>query len=120
NTMKSLVDDAKKNGKSGVVVFDTFFYDRQKANPETLPALKSSLTYLENEGINYIVAGKDVLNEEFVYHIDLPAMSNDEILTLLQTCESNVQEKGVFDDQERSVIANHALGLSHTQMKNVF
>lgn len=120
NTMKSLVDEAKKAGKNGLVVFDTFFHDRQKANPETLPALKSSLTYLENEGINYIVAGKDVVNEEFVYHIDLPAMSNQEILDLLQTCESNVQENGVFDDQERSVIANHALGLSHTQMKNVF
>ncbi|ENC7473759.1 AAA family ATPase, partial [Salmonella enterica subsp. enterica serovar Typhimurium] len=73
-----------------------------------------------NEGINYIIAGKDVFNEEFVYHIDLPAMSNQEILKLLQTCEDNVKDGGVFESNERAVIANHALGLSHTQMKNVF
>lgn len=119
-TMKAMVDESKKSSKNGVVVFDTFFFDRQRANPETLPALKSSLTYLENEGINYIIAGKDVFNEEFVYHIDLPAMSNQEILKLLQTCEDNVKDGGVFESNERAVIANHALGLSHTQMKNVF
>ncbi|MER4495910.1 ATPase, partial [Klebsiella pneumoniae] len=61
-TMKAMVDESKKSSKNGVVVFDTFFFDRQRANPETLPALKSSLTYLENEGINYIIAGKDVFN----------------------------------------------------------
>ncbi|WP_410743717.1 AAA family ATPase [Citrobacter meridianamericanus] len=119
-TMKAMADEAKKASKNGLVVFDTFFFDRQRANPETLPALKSSLIYLENEGINYIIAGKDVFNEEFVYHIDLPAMSNQEILQLLKTCEDNVQEGGVFESNERVVIANHALGLSHTQMKNVF
>ena len=119
-TMKTIADEAKKASKNGVVVFDTFFFDRQRANPETLPALKSSLIYLENEGINYIIAGKDVFNEEFVYHIDLPAMSNQEILTLLQICEDNVKDGGVFESNERVVIANHALGLSHTQMKNVF
>ncbi|WP_369793180.1 hypothetical protein [Xenorhabdus sp. NBAII XenSa04] len=119
-TMKAMADEAKKSSKNGVVVFDTFFFDRQRATPETFPALKSSLTYLENEGINYIIVGKDVFNEEFVYHIDLPAMSNQEILKLLQTCEDNVKEGGVFENNERSVIANHALGLSHTQMKNVF
>lgn len=70
--------------------------------------------------INYIIAGKDVFNEEFVYHIDLPAMSNQEILKLLQTCEDNVKDGGVFESNERAVIANHAPGLSHTQMKNVF
>lgn len=73
-TMKAMADEAKKASKNGLVVFDTFFFDRQRASPETLPALKSSLIYLENEGINYIIAGKDVFNEEFVYHIDLPAM----------------------------------------------
>lgn len=47
-------------------------------------------------------------------------MSNEEILQLLKTCEDNVQEGGVFESNERVVIANHAPGLSHTQMKNVF
>lgn len=119
-TMKTVVEEANKSSANGVVVFDTFFFDRQRANPETLPALKSSLTYLENQGVNYIIAGKDVFNEEFVYHIDLPAMSNQEIVRLIETCENNVKDGGVFDTNERAVIANHALGLSHTQMKNVF
>ncbi len=47
-------------------------------------------------------------------------MSNQEILKLLQTCEDNVKDGGVFESNERAVIANHATGLSHTQMKNVF
>ncbi|HCG2921391.1 TPA: AAA family ATPase [Klebsiella pneumoniae] len=119
-SLKAFAEEAKKDQKKGVVVFDTYFFDRQRANPETMPALKASLTLLENEGVNYIIAGKDLLSEEFVYHLDLPAMSNADILELLRTCEQNVQEDGVFDEKERSVIANHALGLSHTQMKNVF
>ncbi|MGL6005876.1 AAA family ATPase [Aeromonas sobria] len=119
-SLKAFAEEAKKDQQKGVVVFDTYFFDRQRANPETMPALKASLTLLENEGINYIIAGKDLLSEEFVYHLDLPAMSNADILELLRTCEQNVQEDGVFDEKERSVIANHALGLSHTQMKNVF
>jgi len=120
NILKSILSDAKENSENGICIFDQFFTDRQKANPEALPALKSSLSFLENEGINYIIAGKSDLNEEFVYHIDLPAMSHDEIKNLIIACESNVQEDGVFDDKERDVIANHSLGLSHTQMKNVF
>lgn len=119
-SLKAYAEEAKKDQQKGVVVFDTYFFDRQRANPETMPALKASLTLLENEGINYIIAGKDLLSEEFVYHLDLPAMSNADILELLRTCEQNVQESGVFDEKERAVIANHALGLSYTQMKNVF
>lgn len=121
DTLKAFADESKKkNEGKGVVVFDTFFFDRQKANPETIPALKSSLFYLENEGINYIVVGKDPFNEEYVYHVDLPAMSDHEIKELIETCEGYVKDGGVFSDEERSIIANHALGLSHTQMKNVF
>lgn len=121
NTMKSLVDTAKKHGKQGVVVFDPYFFDRQKTNPETLPALKSSLVYLENEGVNYIIAGKESLSEEFAYHIDLPPMGIQEIKELMKTCESNLKsKKALFDNKERDILANYALGLSHTQMKNVF
>lgn len=120
--LKKFVEEAKKNNcEKGVVIFDSFFFDRQKKNPDTIPALKSSLFYLENEGINYIIAGKEPLNEEYVYHVDLPPMCDSEIKSLLQTCESYINPKeSVFSDNERSVIANHALGLSHTQMKNVF
>lgn len=57
NTLKAFVAEATKDNKNGVVVFDTFFHERMKANHETMPALKSSLFYLENEGINYIIAG---------------------------------------------------------------
>ncbi|MCS0096615.1 AAA family ATPase [Vibrio cholerae] len=120
NTLKAFVAEATKDNKNGVVVFDTFFHERMKANHETMPALKSSLFYLENEGINYIIAGKETMSDEFVYHIDLPAMDDEEIIELLKTCEQSIQESGVFDDSERSVIANYARGLSHTQMKNVF
>lgn len=124
DTFKTFVDEVKKNKDSeskGIVVFDAFFFDRQKANPETVPALKSSIFYLENEGINYIVVGKETFNDEYVYHVDLPPMSEDEITSLIRTCEGYVQEDAsFFTDNERSVIANHALGLSHTQMKNVF
>ncbi len=38
-------------------------------------------------------------------------MSNQEILKLLQTCEDNVKDGGVFESNERAVIANHAHGL---------
>lgn len=120
NAIKTMVDEAKKNGKRGLVIFDTFFSERAKANPETLPALKASLANLESEGINYIIAGKEPLMEEFVYAVDLPSMCIQEIVELIKTCEENIKESGVFDEQERIVLANHSLGLSHTQMKNVF
>jgi predicted AAA+ superfamily ATPase len=119
-TIKAMVEAANKDGDRGVVIFDTFFHERMKANPETMPALKSALVHFEANGVNYVIAGKETLNDEFVYHVDLPAMNHDEIVDLLMTCESNVQEGGIFEDSERKVIANHSLGLSHTQMKNVF
>lgn len=119
--LKDFLEKAKKENLAGVVIFDSFFFDRQKANPETIPALKSSLFYLEQEGINYIIAGKEQFNEEYVYHVDLPPMELDEIVELVKTCEGHVQpDASIFNDSERVVLANHALGLSHTQMKNVF
>lgn len=124
--IEKLLSDAQNEAKKGdsechgLVIFDPFFFDRQKANPETLPALKSSLFMMENQGVNYIIAGKDNLNEEYVYHVDLPSMVMSEIHELIKTCEKNIKPEGVFTDDQRGVIANHALGLSHTQMKNVF
>lgn len=121
STLKAFVEEAKKNnGGRGVVVFDSYFFERQKVNPETIPALKSSLFYLESEGINYVVLGKESFNEEFVYQVELPTMTIDEIVELVQSCESNVSSNPVFTAHERQIIANNALGLTHTQMKNMF
>ena len=120
-TLKAFVDEAEKANLAGVVVFDAYFTERQKSNTAAMPALKSALFYLENKGINYIIVDKDPFNEEFVYHVELPPMDDNEIKELIRDCEKSVSEKAdLFTDDERSVIANNALGLSHTQMKNVF
>lgn len=118
--IQKIANEAEKNNKEGTVIFDSFFFDRQKSNPGNMPALRASLFYLENLGINYVIAGKDPFNEEYVYHITLPPMNNSEITALVETCEAFVKEDGVFSQEEREVISNHARGLSHTQMKNVF
>lgn len=121
--LKRLMEDARKGAsvEKGLVVFDQFFFDRQRSNPETLPALKSSLEFMESQGINYVVAGRDSLTDEFVYHVQLAQMDEAEIVDLVKTCEGFVKRDGpLFSDEERGVIANHARGLSHTQMKNVF
>lgn len=117
-----LEEAAKKNPvDNGLVVFDAYYFDRAKSNPEALPALKSAVTHMEQKGVNYVICGKDTLNDEFVYHVQLPPMSNDEIVQLIETCEGYVAPpKSIFSDAERAVLANHARGLSHTQMKNVF
>lgn len=121
STLKSIVDEHSKKGHDkGVVIFDPYFFDRVKLNPEVMPALKSTLDYMEQEGINYVVAGKESMSDEFAYHVDLPSMNDGEIKDLLMTCEGFVDESGVFSDDERMVIVNNAKGLSHTQMKNVF
>lgn len=119
-TLKAMLNDKVKDDEKGIVILDPFFHDRQRANPETVPALKSSLFYLENHGINYVIVGRDPVNEEFVYHVDMPPMERDEIIALIQQSEENVSDNPVFTQEERTVLANHALGLSHTQMKNVF
>ena len=122
-TLEQMFQGAKKDGKekAGMVVFDAYFFERAKLNPEATPALKSALETMEQNGINYVIAGRDSLSEEFVYHVQMPAMSEDEISALLKTCEEIVQkDKPLFTDEERSVIANNARGLSYTQMKNVF
>ena len=119
--IEELVKKASKEGKKGLVIFDPFFFDRQKTNPDNIPALKTSLVLLENEGVNYVVAGRDSLSEEFVYHITLPSMETQEIIDLLTTCETFIRSSGdIFTAEERKVLANHARGLSHSQMKNVF
>ncbi|WP_343177094.1 ATP-binding protein [Pseudomonas sp. 4810-S13] len=119
--------EAPKDSR-GAVIFDQYFFDRQRLNAETLPSLKASLAALEQHGITYVIAGRDSLAEEFVYHIDLPAMDQAEIVEVLMSAERDVERSigksaqvpTIFDDRERVVIANHAMGLSHTQMRNVF
>ncbi|RJX82289.1 ATP-binding protein [Pseudomonas sp. LS-2] len=117
-----------KEGVRGTVIYDPYFFDRQRLNAETLPSLKASLVALEQHGITYVIAGRDSLAEEFVYHIELPAMDQSEIVEVLKSAERDVErsigrdepEPAVFTAAERIVIANHAMGLSHTQMRNVF
>jgi AAA+ superfamily predicted ATPase len=119
NYIKKIASDAEQRGARGVVVFDPFFFERSRVMSETGPALKASLNEMERHGINYIIAGKDQLNEEYVYHLDLPAMQQSEIIELIKLSEKSLPNP-VFDDEERIAIANNAVGLSHSQMKNVF
>ncbi|MBW6123082.1 AAA family ATPase [Pseudomonas aeruginosa] len=121
NFFTELAGKASGDDLNGVVVLDRFFFDRAKVNPEAIPALKASIEELERHGINYIIAGRDYVNEEFVYHLDLPPMEQEEITSLLKECEANIPSSvELFHATERVVIANHARGLSYTQMKNVF
>lgn len=120
NFISNLAKDAKaKSDSAGVVIFDPYFFERSRVNSENLPALKAALSIMETHGVNYIIAGKEQLIEEFVYHIDLPAMETSEIIELVKESEAAVKEN-IFTDTERQAIANTALGLSHSQMKNVF
>ena len=129
--IKNLAGKADKNGR-GTVIFDQYFFDRSKANPENLPSLKASLATIEELGVTYVIAGRDALSEEFVYHIDLPPMDQQEVIDVLLSAERDVQFASeslagradmtptIFSDAERAIIANHAMGLSHSQMRNVF
>jgi hypothetical protein len=129
--IKNLAGKADKNGR-GTVIFDQYFFDRSKANPENLPSLKASLATIEELGVTYVIAGRDALSEEFVYHIDLPPMDQQEVIDVLLSAERDVQFASeslagradmtptIFSEAERAIIANHAMGLSHSQMRNVF
>lgn len=111
---------AAEMNKNGCVFFDQYFFDRMRVNPETLPALKSSLEWMQAQGHNYVVCGRDSMPDEFVYHVDLPPMSQDEILELVKVCERYIEDsRDLFTGDERKTLANHCRGLSHTQMKNV-
>ena len=108
----------KAKGKQ-LVIFDQYFHERSQANPEVMPALKASLEYFERLGISYVICSKHEIREEFVYHIDIPSMALNEILEVLAVSESIVGEN-LFTEEQRIELANHARGLSATQMKNVF
>lgn len=110
----------KEDLEKGVVIFDPYFFDRKKVNHETMPALKSALLWMENNGINYVIASNESLSEEFVYHVELPEMSQEDIISLLKVCEENIPDFKGFEDEDRVKIANYARGLSYMQMKNVF
>lgn len=114
-----------KEANNGLVIVDTHFTERCKANVETMPSLRGAFNTLESNGVNYVIVDKDPINEEFVYHIDLPRMDQTEIIDLIVASEASVNESAksesaIFNDSERQLIANYALGLSYSQMKNVF
>lgn len=126
NEIKKLIAEAKDEAKSnksqfkGIVIFDQFFFDRQKLNPENLPALKSSINDIEAEGANYIVASRETFSEDFVYSMDLEGMSQSEILNLIDECSSYISNKTLFSADEKSELANNARGLPYGQMRNIF
>lgn len=126
NEFKRMVSEAKlglKESKAefkGLVIFDAFFFDRQRINPENLPALKSSLGELESEGANYIIASKDNLAEEFVYSMELEPMSDSEIFKLIEECSSYITQEELFTQEEKQELANNARGIPYTQQRNVF
>lgn len=111
----------KNNSKDnqGLVIFDQFFMERQRVNPETIPALKSSVLEMENNGINYIIVSKEAFDDEIAYRQKLPRISDENIIELLKQCEQNICEKGVFSKEEQICIAGEARGLPFTQLKNV-
>ncbi|RYY74459.1 MAG: AAA family ATPase [Gammaproteobacteria bacterium] len=125
--------DKANNGKKfkGVVIFDAFFFDRQKLNPENLPSLKSSVGELETGGANYVIASRDSFSEEFVYSMDLQRMSLQEIYSLIDECSGYIQEAvkdnkkegttgAIFSNEEKAELANNALGIPYAQIRNVF
>jgi len=58
--VRNLAGKAEKGGR-GLVIFDQYFFDRCKSNPENLPSLKASLTTIEELGVTYVIAGRDTL-----------------------------------------------------------
>jgi ATP-dependent 26S proteasome regulatory subunit len=114
-------------GKSGnkdnkqVVIIDSLFHERAKIDPTVLPGLKASLEVMQEQGITYVIIGSGTLKEEFVYNVNLPPISEDEMLEMLLRAEQNVKADGdMFTDAERQELVNYARGLSATQIKNVF
>ncbi|CAH1589941.1 ATPase [Vibrio jasicida] len=106
---------------AGAVVFDPYFFERMTVNKEVLPALKASINTLEMCGVTYVICGNDSLNQEYVYHADMPPLDFEEIIELVKLSEKSVDpELKLFTDAERRELASNALGLSYTQMKNVF
>lgn len=126
NEFKRMLSEAKLGAKEsktdfkGLVIFDAFFFDRQRINPENLPALKSSINDLESEGANYIIASKEYLAEEFVYSMELEAMSDGEIFKLIDECASYITDKQLFSQEEKQELANNARGIPFSQQKNIF
>lgn len=113
----------KEEGKdcNGLIFFDAHFFERQKTQPHNLSSLRESVFALEELGINYVVASREPLKHEFVYYLEMPAMAIEEVVSLVKESEGYLDSEGaIFSDDERRNVANRSLGLSRTQMKNMF
>lgn len=82
--------------RKGVVVFDQFYHERLKAMPDSAAALRASLDQLEVLGINYVIASKDPINEEFAYNVTLPTMNTEEISKVLDNAELSLDQGSLF------------------------
>jgi len=112
------------NNLKGFVIHDKYFFDREKGYPvKSVAAIKGILNYLEANGINYIVSGKDKVNEEFVYNIDLDPLSEEEMEELYQFVTESFKDAGYdikLDKKEKETLFNYARGLTYMQIKNLF
>ncbi|TNC80261.1 MAG: ATPase [Oleiphilus sp.] len=119
----ALADEGRSRHKEydGVIIFDPHFHERQLTQPHNLSTLRDSTFYMENKGINYVIAGREALKHEFVYHLELPSMPVGEVVELVKESEQVIDDRNaIFSEQERNTIAHRALGLSRNQMKNLF
>ncbi|MEZ8733883.1 AAA family ATPase [Vibrio sp. 10N.239.312.D08] len=117
---KSKEEKKAIQNRKGVVIFDQYYHERLKAMPDSAAALRASLDQLEVLGINYVIASKDPINEEFAYNVTLPTMNTEEISKVLDDAELSLAQGSLFSKQERSLLISTARGISHTQLKNVF
>lgn len=66
---------------------------------------------------NYIIASKEYLAEEFVYSMELEAMSDGEIFKLIDECASYITDKQLFSQKQNLQIM---LGVFHSRSKKIF
>ena len=108
----------------GYVLFDKYFFDREKGYPQkSIAGLKSVMDFLEANGITYIISGKENLNEEFVYRIDLDPLTEEEMEELYQFTVDSFKEAGyyiILTKKEKEELFNYARGLTYMQIKNLF
>ncbi len=71
--------------RDGIVVYDQFYHERLRTQPDSAASLRASLTRLEELGINYVIATKESMNDEFAYNVALPAMEDSEIAEILDS-----------------------------------
>ncbi|EJC7175959.1 AAA family ATPase [Vibrio parahaemolyticus] len=109
--------------RDGVVVYDQFYHERLRTQPDSAAGLRASLTKLEELGINYVIASKEPMSDEFAYNVTLPAMDDAEIEEILDSAVIPFNErakKEIFSKEQRKELVSNSRGISYTQLKNIF